>query len=195
MRDKARILVLTENTWLFEGLRVLLPELDCRRICFGVSNLPWMEDERTGLIIFVDDQIFLRGGWKAFIDLHAKTPDVSVLWLTGKNSISGQLPLGDNVRLTVSQRLDIEFLRRDPMALKYRAINESERYEQLTQREWSLLPLFMADVSLPLLARWMGISEKTLYNSRQKIMMKMGFRRIYLLQYIYKKNGGIPVIR
>lgn len=188
MKDNARLLVLTENTWLFEGLHALLPELDCRCIRFGVSQLPWKDEERTGLIIAVDDQIFLQGGWKAFVTLRAAAPDASVVWLSGRNATAGQLPLGNEVRQVLSQGLDIRTLRRSLMTLQYR----SGRSARLTQREQLLLPFMMANVSLPLLAKLLDGSEKTLYHHRQRIMVKTGFRQICFLQCIYKRNGGIP---
>lgn len=192
MKDDARLLVLTENTLLFEGLNALLPELDCHHMRFGVSQLPWKDEGMTGLIIAVDDQIFLQGGWAAFVTLLATAPDASVVWLAGRNATAGSLPSEDEARQVLSYGLDVWGVRRRILAQKFRPVKRIERGFSLTEREQLLLPIMMANVGVSLLARLTGCSEKTLYHHRRKIMTKMGFRQICFLQCIYKRNGGIP---
>lgn len=196
MTQKTCLLTVTHNRWLAEGLRVLLPELDCRHTGFGVNRLPREVQALAGagrLVIAVDSHVFLHGSWKALTALFAAAPEAPVVWLAGKNATAGLLPLGHDKGLVLSQALNAATLRRSLFSiLLRRRLTPAPAAKGLTRRERMLLPFMMTGVSLPLLAKSLGGSTKTFYHHRSRIMTKTGFRQMCFLQYIYKKQGGLP---
>ncbi|MCK6964526.1 helix-turn-helix transcriptional regulator [Enterobacter bugandensis] len=191
------LIVLTENNWLLEGLKSLLPEMACLRMNFNTRHIPHEVMSARRVIIAVDSLIFFRGEWLAFNNLQSCRGNISVIWLmleyTGR--VFPAASRGDRI---LSQAMDIESMghgiREIPDLPKASKSTEYVRSVKLTLTERRLLPYFTTGVSLPVIARKLGCAVKTLYNHRQSILAKAGFRQPVFMEYLYQRNPGFSGI-
>lgn len=193
MNGDVLLIVLTDNYWLYAGLSALLPEMVCRQAGFCSHSLPREVRNARRVIIAVDCRILFSGVWTAFNALKDSCPGADVIWLVRKET--GRLfPLGSCGNRVVHQRQDVASLRLTLQRPQPRREEERVAGISMTLKERQLLPLFLADVSVPLLSRLTGKSVKTLYVYRHKILLKTGFRQLAFLQFVYERNRGLPGI-
>lgn len=191
------LIVLTENNWLFEGFSVLLPEMVCRQIKFGENHFSSEVNKASRILVVVDCLIFFRGEWTALNALRAHRHDVTVVWLTHKNTgrVFPQESRGERVLAKdlgiVSLRLA---LRRASQGTEIKGYEDYVSASELSLAERRLLPYFVSGMNIHLMSRLTGITAKTLYTHRIKILAKTGFRKLVFLQFVYERNWGLPGI-
>lgn len=59
MNSKSLMIILTDNSWLYQGLSALMPEILCVHSRFSDSHLPDIVTEAERVLIVVDSRIFL----------------------------------------------------------------------------------------------------------------------------------------
>ncbi|MHA0866603.1 transcriptional regulator [Enterobacter wuhouensis] len=194
MNSKSLMVILTENSWLYQGLCALMSELICVHSRFSDSHLPDIITETESVLIVVDSRIIFRGEWSALNALNVKRPDARTVWLL--LSETGWLfPEKNRENWGLPQKLDPTSLHLTLQRISS-GFTEAEHVKkiELTHTEHSLLPYFVSDLSMHTISRLTGKDTKTLYTHRQKILTKAGLRLPVFLKFIFKRNQGLPGI-
>lgn len=194
MSSDVLLIVLTENTWLYMGLAALLPDMNCVMLQFNARQVPKEIKHADRVIVVVDSLIFFRGDWQGFNDIKFQRPDTLVYWLTRKETGS-VYPVKSHGERVLNQQQDILSLRNALLGRSRKtkpAIYVSP--PNLTLAERYLLPFFCSGMDVTLLSRKTGKLVKTLYSHRKNILAKTGFRHLAFLQFVYKKNSGLPCL-
>ncbi|MEI9540123.1 transcriptional regulator [Enterobacter cancerogenus] len=192
MNSDVLLIVLTENSWLYAGLTALLPEVNCVLLKFNSKKLPDNVMHAGRVMVVVDSFILFRGEWGGFNHLKSYRPDITVCWLTRKETGRG-FPVNSCGDRVLNQQQDLISMRN--ALLGHFRKKEIETYVMpinLTLTERILLPDILSGMNVKLLSRITGKSVKTLYSHRQQILAKTGFRQFVFLQFVYIKNLGLP---
>ncbi|MFK3914844.1 transcriptional regulator [Enterobacter cancerogenus] len=166
MNGSVILVIFTENTWLYEGLAALMPEMSCVMSGFTAVKLSDNIKGAGKVFIAVDSRIFFRGEWGGINKLLSCRPDATFIWLTRKET-GRVFPAGNRGDLIVHQQQDIVSLR---LALWRAGTWANPRREEdrvadngLTLTERRILPLFLSGWSVPMLSRMTGKPAKTMY--------------------------------
>ena len=194
MGNKSLLIVMTENIWLYAGLKALLPEMECINSGFSDSSLPESIKYADKLLVAIDSFILFRGEWSTFNDILSLRPDAIMFWLNQKitGKVFPAISHGDRV-LNLNQN---KYSLRNALMGLSRGKGDVARVMSvnLTLTERILLPLIISGVDVFQLSRITGKPVKSLYSHRQKILQKTGFRNISILSFVYKQNRGLPCI-
>ncbi|EPW3925016.1 transcriptional regulator [Enterobacter kobei] len=182
------LIVLTDNSWLQEGIAMLMPEANCCRMTFESRTIPAELDNFCRVVIAVDCRIFIRGEWTAFEELHARRKNATVVWLT-RPETGLVLPRERRCERRVDQLMDIRPMRKILSdVLNGRPDKNGGPLLALTRTEQKFLPFFLAGISIDTLSRVTGLAEKTLHTYRRRILVKNGLRAWCYFQHIHQRN-------
>lgn len=189
MKKNTQVIVITRNTWLYEGIAALLPGVRCLLMRFDVSYLPDEFEDSGRTLVLVDSMLIFGGLWDAIKTLKAVVAEPEVVWLS----------LDYTGNLVPACWRDSWFLeQKQPAATLIRRLTNIMRPSSLpyrrqgsvwlTKKERFLLPYFMSDLSMKRIAKMTGVLPKTLYLHRRNILLKTGFRQIVFLRFVYRKG-------
>ncbi|HBM3061564.1 TPA: transcriptional regulator [Klebsiella oxytoca] len=187
-------IVLTDNSWLSQGISALLPDMLCQQMEFSSQCISLEASNASRVVILVDSLIFLRGEWIAFSVLCRMRPDANIVWLKRKNT-GAVFPSKSNGEIIVQQNLNLNSLRlvllRASKWATFRGDGDYVKATKLTLVERRLLPFMASGMSIHSLSRLTGKPIKTLYTHRNKILKKTGFRQMAFLQFVYEHNRDL----
>ncbi|HIF2548587.1 TPA: helix-turn-helix transcriptional regulator [Salmonella enterica] len=189
MYKDSKIIVLTENNWLYAGLQALFPNIYCDRL--NVCGYSMFEnDENVRLILVVDCLIFLSKKCMSLNTVLEYYSKATVVWLKRRETglVFPQGRQGDKV---ISLDLNVNEIRNTLRKLLFRTEKlppgKCIKELTLTNKEKRLLPLFISEMNMHTLSKLTGHSVKTLYTHRRNILNKTGFRTIGFLRLVYDK--------
>lgn len=181
-----KVIVCTENVWLYAGLEALLSGAQCKIVSPNDDFMPNDNLCNARLVIVIDCLIFLKGEWE-ILKVIKSMINIKVIWLSAMQT--GLLfPIeykGDRI---IHQKDAPSAIRRaifEPSGkIKQKRCNEVKPVE-LTRMQFNLIHLFSIGISVPALAKFTNHSAKTMYSHRRAILKKTGFRTITLFQNFY----------
>lgn len=184
-----KIIILTENNWLYAGLQALFPNICCDRL--NVCSYSMFENkENVRLILVVDCLIFLSKKSVSLNSVLECYSNATVVWL--KRSETGLIfPQGRQGDKVINQNLNVNEIRNTLRKLLFR----TEKFPPgkpikeltLTNKEKRLLPFFLSEMNIHAVSKLTGTSVKTLYTHRRNILNKTGFRTMGFLRIVYDK--------
>lgn len=185
--------VLTENTWLYMGVKALMAGVHCEQMRFVTDRLP-QEIASAGKVIFVvDNRIFTRGEWSAYRLLRIQRPEAAVIWLI-RPEIGRLFPADNASRYMLDHHCSPEFFECILSGLfacrLIPKVKKDLRQYVLNDEERVLLQHLMSSSTKERLASRYGKSVKTLYGERRKLMVKAGFKSFAFMKFIYQKNNS-----
>lgn len=185
------LIVLTDNSWLQEGIAMLMPEVTCCRMVFKSRTSPAEFNDFCRVVIAVDCRIFISGEWAAFEELLARRKDATVIWLT-RPETGLMLPRGRRCDQRVDQLMDVWSMRKILSGMmNEQPVKNEVPLQALTPAEQKILPYFLAGISISTLSRLTGVAEKTLHIHRRRILVKNGFRAWCHFQHIHQRNPAM----
>ncbi|HEB4875526.1 TPA: hypothetical protein R0C45_003721 [Kluyvera ascorbata F0526] len=194
MEDESLIVIFTENNMLYTGISSSLSKNECVNVRHGQNLLPKTIINASRIKLIIDCQIYLKGISPTFNMIIENKSITSIFWLT--NGITGNVfPTHTGVNYLIDSRTDILSFRNTlEIDTKTSIVNKKitiAKSVDLTLKERHLLIYFLSLKDMHLISKISHITIKTLYQHRNNIMKKMGFRQFCYLAFIYKKNIGL----
>lgn len=191
MKEKMLIVCLTGNIWLYQGLAALLSTQKVIRVDYYDVSFPAYLWSAKNCILLTDMTIFLAGEWAAFESILGQKPDARVIWL--KRPDSGALfpaeRYGDPI---LEQKQNIRKFRNKlwQFILFPDTVLNEEKVNNvcLTRKDKTLLPYFIQESNMKIIAEKTGLALKTLYNRRNRISLDMGFPHFTAMKQVIKNN-------
>lgn len=187
MKKNTQLIIITQNTWLYEGIAALLPGVRCLLMRFEDNCLPGKLEDSVRTPILVDSMILFYGLVDAFNILKASFPEPEVVWLS--LNITGKLlPACWRNSWILEQKQPAVALRRELVNILRSSslLRQPNGSAWLTKTECFLLSYFLSDLSMRYIARMTGKPEKTLYLHRRNILLKTGLSQIAFLRFLYR---------
>lgn len=191
MKDKMLIVCLTDNMWLYQGVASMLSGLKVINANYYDAFTPPYLRTEDNCIVLADMSIFRSGEWTAFDSLLDQKPDARVIWLKRPDS-GGLLPIvryGDPI---LEQKQNVRRFRKKLRRFIFSpgSIRDEEKVNHisLTQKDKALLPYFIQEPNMKIIAENTGLTPKTLYNRRNRISLSMGFSHFNAMIQVLKNN-------
>lgn len=191
MEEGNLVVVFTENNMLYTGISSSLLKNECINLRHRHNSLPPTIINAPRIILIVDCLIYLKGIPSTLNMIIKNKPIKYIFWLTNGNT-GNVFPTHKGVNYLIDSRTDIlSFRNAFEIDTKNSIVNKKTTIAKsvdLTLKEKYLLIYFLSFKDMHLISKILHITVKTLYQHRNNIMKKMGFRQFCHLEFIYKKN-------
>lgn len=185
--------VMTENTWLYMGVKASMPGVHCEQMRFVTDRLPEGIADAAKVIFVVDNRIFTCGEWSAYHLLRTQRPEAAIIWLV-RPEIGRLFPADNASRYMLDHHCSPELFERILTGLftgqLFSDVKQDHRHYVLNLEERALLQHLMSSVTKYRLASKYGTSVKTLYRHQRKMMVKAGFKSFAFMQFVYHVNNS-----
>lgn len=201
MYRESLLITITDNSWLHEGFKALLPDMANIHLRFSNRHESDIIRNASRIFVLVDCRIILNGVWDSYNTLINLRPDSIVIWL--RRMETGLLfPQGRQGDRLLAQNLDVdslnETLKRIAQDDKHGKKVDTIKNINLTFTESTLLSFFCSNLNMHTISKLTGKSVKTLYIHRQNILMKAGLRHPAFLQFVLQRSScplGLSSVR
>ncbi|SAG82498.1 Uncharacterised protein [Enterobacter hormaechei] len=190
--------VLTENTWLYMGVKALMAGFHCEQMRFVTDRLPQGVASAGKVIYVVDNRIFTCGEWSAYHLLRTQRPEATVIWHI-RPEIGRLFPADNASRYMLDHHCSPELFKYILTGLftnqLFPDIKKDLRQYMLNHEERALLQHLMSPFTKEQIASRCGRSVKNLYSQQRKLMVKAGFKSFTFMKFIYQMNNSSYGIR
>lgn len=185
IKNNKKIIVYTDNYWLFKGIQCLLDTFDVA-LCTD-----WYEEQCEEIILIVDNNLLINGDNLEFSSFVYSHNIDRIVWLVYSDTGLAYpfwSPKDRVINIKDKCMLSAKALRRCMLVSQ---LNTVHHYENLTETEDLVLDFIMKGFDIVDISKLTGKSSKNVYQHRSSIARKLGYKNNSFLQYVFMRNANL----